>query len=39
MFLEVSGYNLSSVNFALVLGETSGSNLKPGNGKGFSESL
>lgn len=33
MFHKESGYNLSSLNFALVLGETCGTNLKLGNGK------
>lgn len=39
MFHKVSGYNLNSWNFALVLGETSGTNLKLGDGERFSESL
>lgn len=39
MFHKVSGYSLSSLNFALVLGETWGTNLKLGNGRRFSEPL
>lgn len=35
MLHKVSGYNLCSLNFALVLGETSGTNLTRVMGNGF----